>query len=381
MKNRITFGLSNKPLIFEAPRLRLIAGLLSMVSFIPLSHAEDAFGSTSFIVDAHVHTAGIGAGSSGCFVSKELRDGYKFNFYLRAFGVTLEELETHGDGLVLQRLSKQIAASQTIDKAVVLAMDGVLTADLELDRDNTQVYIPNDFIAAETAKYDNLVFGASVNPYRPDAIERLHQVKANGAVLVKWIPAIMGIDPSDLALKPYYETLAALKLPLLTHVGQEKSFGHAEDQFGDPKRLELALSSGVVVIAAHIATTGKNDGEDNYDRLIPLFAKYPNLYTDISSLTQINKLGYLSRALKDGTFTERMVYGSDWPLQFFPLVSPWYHIGRAPIAGLWRASRSENQWDKDVRLKYAMGVPKAVFERSAKILGMLPNIQATSPAH
>lgn len=354
----------------------VLALLFVLSLFNPVSNADESIANanrnTTLIVDAHVHTAGIGAGGSGCFVSKELRDGYKFKWYLKAFGVSLEELEAQGDGLVLERLSKRISASRTVDKAVVLAMDGVITAAKELDTEKTQVYIPNEFVAAQTAKYDNLVFGASVNPYRHDALERLHQVKANGAVLIKWIPAIMGIDPSDLALKPYYETLAALGLPLLTHVGQEKSFGHAEDHFGDPKRLKLALESGVVVIAAHIATTGKNDGEKNYDRLLPLFAKYPNLYTDISSLTQVNKLGYLSRALKNGTFTERMIYGSDWPLQFFPLVSPWYHIGRAPVTDLWRASRSGNQWDKDVRLKKALGVPNSVFERTAMLLGLLP---------
>jgi len=328
--------------------------------------------SASFIVDGHVHTAGIGAGGSGCFVSKDLRDGYKFKWYLGAFGVTLEELKAEGDGLVIKRLSQQISQSETVDKAVVLAMDGVISPDKTLDKEKTQVYIPNEFIASETAKYSNLAFGASVNPYRSDAVERLHKVKSNGAVLVKWIPAIMSIDPSDPELKEFYETMALLDLPLLTHVGQEKSFGHAEDQFGDPQRLKLALDSGVVVIAAHIATTGKNEGEDNYDRLIPLFSQYANLYTDISSLTQLNKLGYLSRALKDGQFTERMVYGSDWPLQFFPLVSPWYHVGRASIADLWRVSRLKNKWDKDVRLKQALGVPNSVFQRSAKIFGLSP---------
>ncbi|MEM7469062.1 MAG: amidohydrolase family protein [Pseudomonadota bacterium] len=328
------------------------------------------FGEDVQIIDMNVHTAGIGAGDSGCFVSKDLREGYKFTWYLRAFGVELEEIENQGDALVVERLSQRISESSAVDKAVVLAMDGVINDDRTLDRERTQVYIPNDFLAEETAKYPNLVFGASVNPYRPDAIERLHEVKAAGAVLIKWIPAIMLIDPADPALTEFYQTMAALKLPLLTHVGQEKSFGHAEDQLGDPKRLVLPLDLGVTVIGAHIATTGENDGEGNYERLIPLFARYPNLYTDISSLTQINKLGFLSRALEDGTFTDRMIYGSDWPLQFFPLVSPWYQVGRASLKDLWAVSRLDNQWDRDVKLKQAMGVPREVFIRSALLLGI-----------
>ena len=338
---------------------------------VALACSQFTYANDEPLIDMHVHTAGIGAGDSGCFVSKELREGYKFKWYLKAFGVTLEELQTQGDALVLARLSKRIQESEEVDKAVVLAMDGVIAADKSLDREKTQVYIPNDFVAAQTRKYPNLLFGASVNPYRTDALERLRAVKQQGAVLIKWIPAIMSIDPADPALETFYRTLATLELPLLTHVGQEKSFGHAEDHLGDPQRLHLALKSGVTVIAAHIATTGKNDGEENYDRLVPLFEQYPNLYTDISSLTQINKLGYLSRALKNGTFTERMIYGSDWPLQFFPLVSPWYQVGRASIRDLWGVSGLSNQWDRDVALKRAMGVPDAVFARTAKVLKLV----------
>ncbi len=54
--------------------------------------------------------------------------------------------------------------------------------------------------------------------------------------------------------------------------------------------LELPLSLGVTVIAAHIASTGKNNGKGKFERLLPLFQRFEYLYTDISSLTQINKL-------------------------------------------------------------------------------------------
>lgn len=335
-----------------------------------VAFADEYSTSSRLIVDAHVHTAGIGAGKSGCFISKELREGYKFKWYLRAFGVTEQELVEKGDGIVLHKLAASIEASEEIDKAVVLAMDGVIADDKTLDREKTQVYIPNEFVARETRKHKTLLFGASINPKRSDALERLHQVKSDGAVLVKWIPAIMDIDPADPSLKEFYQTMALLKLPLLTHVGQEKSFGAADDRLGDPERIKLALENGVTVIAGHIATTGKNEGEDNYERLVKLFSRYENLYTDISSLTQINKLGYLNRALADPLITQRMIYGSDWPLQFFPLVSPWYHLGRAPLRQLWRVSREKNKWDRDLRLKRAMGVPEAVFARSASILGL-----------
>ena len=105
-----------------------------------------------------------------------------------------------------------------------------------------------------------MLYGASINPNRPDALARLEKAKSNGAVLIKWIPAIMAIDPADPNLTGFYRKLVELDLTLLTHAGQERSFAHADDKLGDPLRLELPLSLGVTVIAAHIATTGENEG-------------------------------------------------------------------------------------------------------------------------
>ena len=319
-------------------------------------------------LDMHVHTAGIGAGGSGAFVSEAMRSNFRFPFYLRAFGVSERELEEQGDGIVIARISEAVERSQSVSGAVVLAMDGAVDAAGNLDRAATQVYVPNDFVAAETARYGNLCFGASVNPYRHDAIERLRRVKAAGALLVKWIPNIMLIDPADPELKPYYRELAALGLPLLTHVGHERSFASAVDDLGDPLRLALPLSMGVTVIAAHVAAAGETDGIGNFERILPLFEQHPDLYADISSLTQVNRLGYLVRALEAPGLDARLVYGTDWPLQFFPLVSPYYHINHIGWAKARSIAAIDNPWDRDVALKKALGTPNGVFERGASLL-------------
>ena len=320
------------------------------------------------LLDMHVHTAGIGAGGSGAFVNREMGESWRFPFYLRAFGVTQAEIEAHGDSLVIARISAQIAASQRVRQAVVLALDGVVDAAGQLHREATQVYVPNAFVARQVARYDNLCFGASINPYRHDAIERLRQAHADGALLLKWIPNIMAIDPADEAIRPFYRELVALDLPLLTHAGQERSFASAQDEFGDPRRLALPLSMGVTVIAAHIATTGENEGEDNFQRILPMFKRHPNLYTDISSLTQINKRNYLQQALAVPGLDQRLLYGTDWPLQFFPLVSPYYHLDHIGTGAAKAVAAIDNTWDRDVALKEALGVPAHVFARSAALL-------------
>ena len=322
---------------------------------------------TSYL-DMHVHIAGLGKRGSGCFVSQEMRKNIRFPFFLWAMGTSIEQLESEGDALLVKNLSQRLVDSKRVGRAVILAMDGVVNQQGELDTALTQVYIPNDFVATETAQYDNLLFGASINPLRHDALTRLDAVHAQGAVLIKWIPAMMHIDPSDKRIVPFYQRLVELGLPLLSHAGQERSFPGARDEFGDPEKLSLPLAIGVTVIAAHLATTGEYQGLTSFKRLLPMFKLYPNLYSEISSLTQINKLGYLVDALQTPGIQERLLYGSDWPLQFYPLIHPLYHLPHIKIGQARAVTQLDNAWDRDVAIKEALGVPEAIFLRSENLL-------------
>lgn len=324
------------------------------------------------VLDLHCHVAGIGAGESGCFLSPALQQSYKFAVYQRSFGVTPAELKERGDGVVVKRVSERIAGSRFVHGAVVLAMDGVVNAAGELDPDQTEFYVPNEFVARETARYTNLWFGASVNPYRRDALARLEWAHAHGARLVKWIPATMQINPADPQLEPFYRKLVELQLPLLTHAGHEGSFTRAREEFGDPQLLHLPLRLGVTVIVSHVASTGSHEGERDFDRLARMMPQYPNLWADISSLTQVNKLGYLGEALRRPEFHGRLLYGSDFPLINTVLVSPWYFPFQLRFRQMLTLSRIPNPWDRDVALKQALGTPPEVFLQSARLLQKVP---------
>ena len=99
-----------------------------------------------------------------------------------------------------------------------------------------------------------------------------------------------------------------------------------------------------------------------------MFERYPNLYSEISSLTQINKLDFLVTALKVPGLSKRLLYGSDWPLQFYPLIHPLYHFPDMEIDDARAITELENAWDRDVAIKEALGVPEAVFLRSEELL-------------
>ncbi len=320
------------------------------------------------VVDLHCHVAGLGHGGSGCFISPALRDNWRFGFYLRAFGLSRAELEREGDALLPARLSARLARSRHVQQAVILALDGVVDAAGNLDTNRTEFFVPNEFVAAACRRHTNLLFGASINPHRTDALARLDRAASHGAVLVKWLPAIQEIDPADPRLEPFYRRLAALGLPLLTHTGAENSFTRSADDFADPARLELPLRLGVTVIAAHAAGGGRTADERNLDRLARLMTRHTNLFADISALTQFNRLGRLGEVLRRPEFHGRLVYGSDFPLINLPMVSPWYFPLNLRLAEMARLSRLPHPWDRDVELKQALGVPADVFARPHRLL-------------
>ena len=332
------------------------------------AQADPFPGAVPEILDMHCHVAGIGAGGSGAFISEQLRRSWKYLIYLKSFGLNEGELRQHGDGLVIRRLSEQLAESQLVGGAVVLALDGVVDEQGNLDRVLTESYVPNDFVVRETAKYANLYFGASVNPYRADALERLEQARADGALLIKWLPAIQHIDPADERLIPFYEKLVELDLPLLTHAGDEHSFTRADNSLGDPLKLRLPLDLGVTVIAAHVATSGQQDGQDNMERLLPLFEEYPNLYADVSSLTQLNKVRFMRRLQDSGVAAERLLYGTDFPLIRTGLTSPLFSLPQLGWQRTLPLLKVRSAWDQDVRLKLAYDLPAKVFANAAALL-------------
>jgi len=319
------------------------------------------------LIDIHCHTAGIGAGGSGCFVSPSLRRSFRYHFYLKAFGITEGELRKDGDGLIIQRISRSLAGSRHVSKAVILALDGVAARDGALDEAATEIYIPNEFVANEVRRHPNLLFGASINPYRRDALRRLEQVAADGAVLLKWLPPIQHIDPADRSLIPFYRRLQELGLPLLSHTGSEHSFTRARNEFGDPERLRLPLSLGVTVIAAHAAGSGRNHGVSNFERLL-LLCDYPNFYVDISALTQINRPGQLRRLLSCHELHGRLLYGTDMPLINSCLVLPWAFPLRLSLRQMFANSRIGNPWDRDFALKEALGVQPWMLAPAGTIL-------------
>lgn len=320
------------------------------------------------IIDMHCHTAGLGHGNSGAIISDDLRNSWRFDVYLKSFGSSEEEVHDYGDQILVHRIVDSIRDSEYVDGAVLLALDAPRDGRGEIMQDKMEFYVPNEYIAEQVKNYPELYFGASVHPNKPDSLHELAWSKDNGAVLVKWLPNIQEIDPSDERYIPYYKKLIELDLPLLVHTGDEESFTRTNDRLGDPELLTLPLELGVKVIAAHVASSGKSDGYENIDRLLNMLEKYPNLVADISSLTQVNKRKNLRKVITDERLSGRLLYGTDYPLTNTPLVTSLQYFLNLTFKQMWEIFRTKNSWDRDVKLKSALGFEAEIFNFPKKYL-------------
>ncbi|MEW5741258.1 MAG: amidohydrolase family protein [Myxococcota bacterium] len=291
---------------------------------------------SNLVLDTHVHVVGLGTGGTGCWVNPSLQapathpiNALRFDIYKQAAGVTDE---TIGDQQYVETLLSRMRRQLIHGRALILAFDQTYTEDGTPRPELTEFYTPNEYVVRLARENpDCFVACASIHPYRKDAVEALERAVDGGAVAVKWLPNAMYIDPSSPRCDAFYEALARLRVPLLTHAGEEKAVEAEEAQrFGNPLHLRRPLDAGVTVIVAHCASLGQNpdldapevDGQrpwvDNFELFSRLMdePKYAGrLYGEVSAMLQANRVGRpLSTVLTRTDWHSRLLNGSDYPL-------------------------------------------------------------------
>jgi predicted TIM-barrel fold metal-dependent hydrolase len=312
-------------------------------------------------VDLHVHLAATGA--HGASISTKFRRSLPFRFLVRSL-----ELPKSGDAALTEAYANGLLAAaeaaREVDRFVVLALDRPYSeVGVPLAPD---LHVPNPVVAALCARSKRILLGASVHPYRTDALEALDEAKALGAVLIKWLPNSQAIDPASKLCVPFFRRLRELGLPLLCHTGDEHTIPPRVQRFGDPSRLAAALEAGVTVIAAHAGTRGGFGGQPYLAATIDLCRRYPKLYLECSGCCSPGRYGALRQLLAVADLRDRWVFGSDYPV---PVVWPllW---GRSDPELRRRARATANPLDARALALRAAGVPEAAFERAGQLLGL-----------
>lgn len=313
--------------------------------------------------DMHVHFAWLqGAGATDRFVLR--RPNVYMRAFLRQLGLSLKDLEAGEADAVIQRRFLAWCGEARVDRLVLLAMDGACDEEGRVDPAATAWVTDNDDLAAFAAGHAKLLWGASVHPYRPDALQRLERCLERGACLVKWIPSTQGIRLDDRRCAAFYEVLAHYGVPLLVHTGNEHVSSRSRNGWNDPALLVHPLKRGVTVIAAHCGARMFLHERCYFGAFARLAGEHERLYGDISAFGIPTRIGLLRRLMGSPDLLGRILYGSDFPA----FVMPWSFVLAIGWRGVREVTGAGNPLDRPYLLMRAMGLPDAVFTRAGSVL-------------
>jgi uncharacterized protein len=299
-------------------------------------------------IDVHVHLAALPEGDNGCYISPRMLRSSLFRLLIWRYGLDLDRPPA-ANSTYVEHLLRQLDRSETVGKAVLLAMDGVYNRQGQLDLSATDFLISNRYVLELAKRHpDSFLAGVSINPQRSDAVEELERCVEAGAVLVKILPNAQRFDPSDRRYLSFYRALAKSHIPLLSHVGFEFSLIGKNQSAGDPKRLQLALEEGVGVIAAHSCSLGLFFPEPYFKVFLEFTRRYPDFYADTSALTLPNRVRTLLLLRRYPELHDRLIFGTDYPLPVFSYPS----LGR----GFWKPARAGTPFDRQALVLESLGI-------------------------
>ncbi len=303
--------------------------------------------------DAHAHLVGTGDSGGGIVVNADMQSLLSpAQFARRLFFLNAgcaHNAPGNADRAYVERMHNLLDGMRAGVKLLLFAFERAHREDGTPDPERTGIHVP-DAYARETARAHPAYFewAASIHPYRADGVAALARAAQDGARAVKWLPAAMGMDPASPRCDRFYEALARLGLPLISHAGEERAVPGADAQdYGNPLRLRRALAAGVRVVVAHCASMGQDrdldrgpngplaDSFELFARLMDEPRHAGRLFGDISAMTQLNRAGpALARVIERSDWHARLLNGSDYPL---PGVMPIFSVDYLVQIGLLRA--------------------------------------------
>lgn len=197
------------------------------------------------------------------------------------------------------------------DYPVVMSLDGIYKNGRHLGP-ALSMEIPNDVVMRIIQNHPEIVFGASVHPYRivREMMDDTARCIDAGASFFHWIPSAQQIDPSDQRCIPFYLTLAREGIPLLFHRAADTAdeiAGIANNRYNAPSKMKKALELGVRVVAAQVLPLDNRKilAEDRqfFQELLEMLmvadSQGWNLYADVSVFCNRSRVFYIERLRKE----------------------------------------------------------------------------------
>lgn len=165
-----------------------------------------------------------------------------------------------------------------------------------------QVGSINDFIAEKCAQYESFMGFATLHPAQEDWENEIERVAGLGLRGVKFHPDFQTFNIDDPAMLPVYRKIAAAKLPVLFHMGDDRY------DYSAPHRLYNVTQQipELTCIAAHFGGYRKWDEAEKY--LLDT-----RVYFDTSS-TLWTLAPDVAAELVRRYGASRMMFGTDYPM-------------------------------------------------------------------
>jgi hypothetical protein len=238
----------------------------------------------------------------------------------------------------------------------------------------SDIYTSNSFVLDACRRHPKrFLFGASVHPYRANAVACVEEVFARGACLLKWIPLHQNVNIADPRTLDVLRCCARLGLPVLVHYSEEFTLATQHPAYRpigallNVLRQLRAEGRMPTTIVAHVATPVTPLGERRshkalLDALQGEFAD-PPLYADIAALTSWAKIGFLRKLARRQDLHAKLIFGTDFPV---PLA---LRRLRRDLGRDYRRIRTERSWIQQAALICRrMGFNEIVFHRAAELL-------------
>ncbi len=327
---------------------------------------------TTPVVDLHIHVAA--RDRPDCLVSKKTLWSPAFLYMVLGNQIDLLQLADDFDGTIRKNIIDPLNASESVDKGVLLALDGVYRNG-KLQRDRSNLVVSNDYVRELARQNPKVLFGASVNPTRADAKEELERCLTGDppAALVKWLPNSQEFHPKKDVPDWFYDRLKQENVPLLCHTGPEYAVPVNKPKYqglGDPRLLKRALDRGVTVIAAHCATRFFPLERQDYlpelrDMMRMADKKKWKLYADVSAMCTLSRIGTVDNVL-ESLPKDRLVLGSDFPIPVETM--PWLLVRDLDRDEASRLINMKNPIEKNYQQLLAMGFPETIGTTAAELL-------------